>query len=293
MLEFNSIQELVDDAVKAGKNISDIVLEAQTVEIGRSSKELYDEMARNLKVMQEAVNSGIQPGIRSSSGLSGGNAYKMKQAVDNNKTLGGRILGSTLVKALAVAEINACMGRIVAAPTAGSCGILPAILITFMEERDIPEEKVVMGLFTAGGIGMVIAKKASISGAEGGCQAECGSASAMAAAALVEMAGGTPEMAANACAMALKNVLGLVCDPVAGLVEVPCIKRNASGAANALICADMALAGIESTIPADEVIGAMKSISSIMAPALKETSEGGLAATPTAKRLAKEIFGEQ
>ncbi|NLA58510.1 MAG: L-serine ammonia-lyase, iron-sulfur-dependent, subunit alpha, partial [Firmicutes bacterium] len=190
---------------------------------------------------------------------------------------------------LAVAEINASMGRIVAAPTAGSCGILPAALLTVMEEKNIPEDRVILGLFTAGGIGLVISKQATIAGAQGGCQAECGSAAAMAAAAIVEMVQGSPQQAAHACAIALKNVLGLVCDPVAGLVEVPCIKRNAMGVANALVAADLALAGIKSVIPADEVIEAMRSVGSSMPGALKETAEGGLATTPTGKQLAKEL----
>jgi L-serine dehydratase len=292
MLNFDSILELVEQSTAAGKRISELVLEAQAEELGRTAEDLYTSMAENLRVMREAVNSGISPVTRSASGLSGGDAFRMKEGVEQGKTLGGKTLGSMLVKALTVSELNACMGRIVAAPTAGSCGILPAVLLTAMEERNLLEEKVVMSLFTAAGFGMVIARQASISGAEGGCQAECGSAGAMAAAALVELMDGTPRMAANACTFALKNVLGLVCDPVAGLVEVPCIKRNVSGAANALISADMALAGIESVIPADEVIMAMRSVGNIMVPALKETAEGGLAATPTGKRLAREIFGE-
>lgn len=183
------------------------------------------------------------------------------------------------------------MGRIVAAPTAGSCGILPAALLTIAEERNIPDKDVVMALFTASAVGLVIANKASIAGAEGGCQAECGAASAMAAAAIVEMCGGTPEMCEHACAIALKNILGLVCDPVAGLVEIPCIKRNAGGVANALVAAELALAGIGSAIPADEVILTMKKIGDIMSPALKETAEGGLACTPTGKLLCEKVFG--
>jgi L-serine dehydratase len=183
------------------------------------------------------------------------------------------------------------MGRIVAAPTAGSCGIIPAVLVTAMEERQLSEESVVDSMFTAAGIGMVIANRASISGAEGGCQAECGSASAMAAAALTELLGGSPAQAADACAIALKNTLGLVCDPVAGLVEIPCIKRNAAGAANALVAAELALAGIESVIPVDEVIDAMREIGAGMSDSLKETAKGGLAGTPTAKRLTKKIYG--
>ena len=194
--------------------------------------------------------------------------------------------------ALAVADTNACMGKIVAAPTAGSCGIMPAAIVSIMNEKKIPIKNVVMSLFTASAIGLVIANKASIAGAEGGCQAECGAASAMAACALVEMCGGTPEMVGNACAIALKNILGLVCDPVAGLVEIPCIKRNAMGTANAFTAAELALAGIGSAIPPDEVIWAMKKVGDSMSSALKETGEGGLAATPTGKALKQKVFGE-
>ena len=199
-------------------------------------------------------------------------------------------LTPALYRALAVSELNAAMGRVVAAPTAGSCGILPAAVLT-MQEKGCSEHDCVMALFTASAVGMVITTSASVAGAQGGCQAECGSAAAMAAAAIVELAGGTPRQAADAVAMALKNILGLVCDPVAGLVEIPCIKRNASGVAGAFVAAELALAGIESAIPADEVIVAMKKVGDAMSPALKETAEGGLAATPTARRLYEQVFG--
>ena len=204
----------------------------------------------------------------------------------------GSFFGNALTRALAVSEYNAAMGKIVAAPTAGSCGILPGTILSLLEERELPEEIAVMALFTAGAFGMVIATKASIAGAQGGCQAECGSASAMAAAALVEMAGGTPEMCGHACAIAIKNQLGLVCDPIAGLVEVPCVKRNAGGVACAFTAAELALAGIQSVIPVDEVIEAMREVGDAMPCALKETALGGLAATPTGIRLKQEIFGE-
>ena len=177
------------------------------------------------------------------------------------------------------------MGRIVAAPTAGSCGILPAAVLTMEKDRGCSEKDCIMSLFTASAVGMIIANNASLAGAEGGCQAECGSAAAMAAAAITELAGGTPEMAGHAVAIALKNILGLVCDPVAGLVEIPCIKRNASGVAGAFVAAELALAGIESAIPADEVIWAMKKVGDAMSPAVKETAEGGLAATPLEKNF--------
>lgn len=289
---YYSVEDLVGAAERENKKISEIVLEDQARELEKPEPEIYRTMLESFRVMQQSVEDGIDPDMRSVSGLSGGGAYKMKQAVDKGRTLCGKVFGNALVRALAVSESNACMGKIVAAPTAGSCGIIPAALLTVMEDRELPERDVVMALFTASAFGMVIANNASISGAQGGCQAECGAASAMAAAALTELAGGTPQMAEHACAIALKNILGLVCDPVAGLVEIPCIKRNAMGVANAFVGAELALAGIQSAIPADEVIVAMKRIGDAMPRSLKETSEGGLAATPTGKRLKKEIFGD-
>ncbi len=290
MREMTSIKELAETAAACGKRISDIVLEYECRTMEKAPGELLDKMRQRFLVMKQAAHDGLQPGLKSASGLSGGDALKLKQAADKGLAFADPLLDKILVKALAVSELNASMGRIVAAPTAGSCGIIPAVLLTVMEERSIPEERIIMSLFTAGGIGKVIARQSGISGAEGGCQAECGSASAMAAAALTEVMGGNPSMAANACAIAMKNTLGLVCDPIAGLVEVPCIKRNAMGAVQALAAAEMALAGIESVIPADEVIMAAKSVGKLMPPALKETAEGGLAATPTGRRLAIAIL---
>lgn len=288
-LSYKSVRELVDAAQKASKSISDLVLADQVRQMGISETELYNRMARSLQVMKEGAAAGLKNNKKSDSGLSGGDAYKFLQAVESGRTLSNGMLQNVIAYSLAVSEVNSSMGRIVAAPTAGSCGILPAVILSYCEEKGSSENKAVMSLFTAAGLGLVIAKQASISGAEGGCQAECGSASAMAAAALVELAGGTPVQAAHAAAMALKSVLGLVCDPVAGLVEVPCIKRNVMGAVNAFTSADLALAGIESVIPIDEVISAMKSVGNMMAGALKETAEGGLAATPTGRRLARSL----
>lgn len=291
MLKYDSIQELIDKANDSNKKISDLIVADQAEELECSTEQLIEKMAQNIKVMEEAISDSLKSNSLSATGLSGGDATKLYKAIQAGKTLGGVMLDKILVKALAMAESNACMGRIVAAPTAGSCGILPAVLLTAREEKKISHSEMIMAMFTAAGIGMVIAHRATISGAEGGCQAECGSASAMAAGALVEAMGGTPEMVGHACAIALQNVLGLVCDPVAGLVEVPCIKRNAMGAANALVAAELALAGIDSIIPVDEVIDAMRAVGRLMVPSLRETGEGGLAATPTAKRLAKKIFG--
>lgn len=292
-MNFQSISELVKMAEASNQTISAIVLEKSAEDMDVSKQSLYDTMEESLRVMQEAVELGMREDSRSVSGLTGGDAYKMQQQVLQGKNICGPLFGKAMAKALAVSEHNACMGKIVASPTAGSCGILPAALLTIMEEREVDWEKVVMSLFTASGIGMVVAKNACIAGASGGCQAECGSASAMAAGALVEIMGGTPEMVANACAIAFKNILGLVCDPVAGLVEIPCIKRNASGAANAFVAAELALAGIKSAIPVDEVIMAMKKIGDGMSMDLKETAEGGLAATPTGRALHEKVFGVQ
>lgn len=289
MLTYKSIQELVDKAEEKNARISDIVLSDEAEQMALSEEDIYKNMAYKLSVMKESIAAGMNSQTKSHSGLSGGDAYRLKQAMDSNRNIGGRIFTGILARALAVSEVNACMGKIVAAPTAGSCGIIPAVLITLMEEKKIPEEKVVMSLFTAAGIGMIIASRATLSGAEGGCQAECGSAAAMAAAAAAEMLGGSPQETANACAIALKNMLGLVCDPVAGLVEVPCIKRNAAGASIALTAVEMALAGIRSVIPPDEVIDAMKSVGELMSNTLKETARGGLAATITAKNITNNL----
>lgn len=291
MLDYNSIAGLIRAAEKENITISELVVRDQAEQTETPREELIAHMRDNLHVMQEAVAEGTAQDLKSTSGLTGGDAYKMQQY---SKTGGlcGSFFGNALTRALAVSEYNAAMGKIVAAPTAGSCGILPGTILSLLEERELPEDTAVMALFTAGAFGMVIATKASIAGAQGGCQAECGSASAMAAAALVEMAGGTPEMCGHACAIAIKNQLGLVCDPIAGLVEVPCVKRNAGGVACAFTAAELALAGIKSVIPVDEVIDAMREVGDSMPCALKETALGGLAATPTGVRLKQEIFGE-
>ncbi|WP_317856428.1 L-serine ammonia-lyase, iron-sulfur-dependent, subunit alpha [Chakrabartyella piscis] len=290
-LKYDSIAELVLMAEKQKTSIGALVLKDQAKIAETEESVLFATMARSLEVMKDSVEKGLDKDKRSASGLTGGDAYKMKVSVDAGKNICGKIFGQAMVKALAVSQTNACMGRIVAAPTAGSCGILPSALLTIAEDRGLSDDELTMALFTASAIGMVVANQASIAGAEGGCQAECGAASAMAAAALVEVCGGTPKQSEHACAIALKNILGLVCDPVAGLVEIPCIKRNAAGVANAFVAAELALAGIESAIPADEVIWAMKKIGDAMSSSLKETAEGGLAITPTGKKLCEQVFG--
>ncbi len=290
-MKYDSLSALVVQAEEQNMPLCRLILKDQAETAETEEAALLENMERALTVMRDSVENGLDAEKRSASGLTGGDAYKMNEAVKADKNICGKIFGSAMVKALAVSQTNACMGKIVAAPTAGSCGILPAALLTIAEDKNIPYEKVALSLFTASAVGLVIANKASIAGAEGGCQAECGAASAMAAAALVELCGGSPKQSEHACAIALKNILGLVCDPVAGLVEIPCIKRNAMGVANAFVAAELALAGIESAIPADEVIYAMKKIGDAMSPALRETAEGGLAATPTGKKLCEKVFG--
>ncbi|MBE5978141.1 MAG: L-serine ammonia-lyase, iron-sulfur-dependent, subunit alpha [Paenibacillaceae bacterium] len=292
-LKYNTVEELVWAAASSHKKISEIVLEHQAGDMESTIEEVYATMESSFDVMRQSVINGLDETLRSPSGLSGGAAAKLKRSVDEGKNHYGHLLGNAISMALAVTEFNSCMGKIVAAPTAGSCGVIPAALISVMDEYDLPKRDIVMSLFTASAIGMVIAKCASIAGAEGGCQAEVGSASAMAAAALTEIFDGTPQMVSDSCAIALKNTMGLVCDPVAGLVEVPCIKRNAMGVANAFTASELACAGIRSVIPADEVILAMRQVGQLMSTSLKETAEGGLAATPTGCRLCRQIFGPE
>ena len=291
MLKYDSIAELTAEAEKRKRRISEIVLADQAEALETGEEEVYGKMAEDFRIMRESVREGMKPDQRSMSGLTGGEAWLMEQYRQEKGGLSGGFLGGAMARALAVAGCNASMGRIVAAPTAGSCGILPGCLVSLLEERNVPEKELVMAMMTAGAFGMVIASRASIAGAQGGCQAECGSAAAMAAAALTEVMGGTPAQCADACAMAVASQMGLVCDPVAGLVEIPCIKRNASGVMIAFASADMALAGIGARIPADECLDAMRRVGDALPEALKETSGGGLAATPTGLKMKKKIFG--
>ncbi len=292
MLMYESIQELTDAAVSAGQKISGLVLRDQAEQLEKSAEEVYRQMEDSFDVMCEAVDKGMDRNQRSTSGLTGGEGWKMQQYADRSGGgLSGSFLSHAMSRGLAVSGCNASMGKIVAAPTAGSCGILPGCLVSLYRDKGIDKREIVMSIFTAGAFGIVIAKRACIAGAQGGCQAECGSAAGMAAAALTELSGGTPQQAADACAMAIANQLGLVCDPVAGLVEIPCIKRNAAGIMIAFSSADMALAGIASEIPADECIDAMGEVGHQLPASLRETGMGGLATTPTGLRLKKKVFG--
>ncbi|MEW9050433.1 MAG: L-serine ammonia-lyase, iron-sulfur-dependent, subunit alpha [Neobacillus sp.] len=287
---FRNVAELVELAISQNKKISEIMIEQEVTVSGRSREEVLSFMDRNLTVMEEAIERGLK-GVTSHSGLTGGDAVLMQKYIEKGKFLSGEILLDAVSKAVATNEVNAAMGTICATPTAGSAGVVPGTLFAVKNKLNPTREEMIRFLFTSGAFGYVVANNASISGAAGGCQAEVGSAAGMAAAAIVEMAGGTPEQSAEAMAITLKNMLGLVCDPVAGLVEVPCVKRNAMGAANAMVAADMALAGITSRIPCDEVIDAMYKIGQSMPTALKETAQGGLAATPTGRELEAKIFG--
>lgn len=281
MLKTDSIEELVREAGEGC--IARVVLSDQAERDGAPEAALRETMAKALQVMRESAEAGLKPDVKSMSGMTGGQAFQLIGRVQSGNSAAGNLVGEAMAVALGVAELNAAMGRIVAAPTAGACGILPGILLTYGKALNALDDALVDALFTAAGVGGVIAARASISGAQAGCQAECGAASAMAAAALVQLYGGSAQAAASAVSFALMNVMGLVCDPVKGLVEVPCVYRNVLGVVNAVSAADMALAGIRSMLPADEVIDAMGRVGRQMPASLRETGEGGCAACPAAR----------
>lgn len=287
---FRNVAELVELAESEKVKIAEIMIRQEINVTGLSRKEIYAKMEQNLTVMEQAIERGLN-GVKSMTGLTGGDSVRLQEYIKSGKALGGDILLDAVSKAMATNEVNAAMGIICATPTAGSAGVVPGVLFALKENLNPTREEMIEYLFTSAAFGFVVANNASISGAAGGCQAEVGSASGMAAAAAVELAGGTPRQCSEAMAIALKNMLGLVCDPVAGLVEVPCVKRNALGASNAITAADMALAGIKSRIPCDEVIEAMYKIGQSMPQTLRETAKGGLAATATGRKLEREIFG--
>lgn len=287
---FRTIEELIEIATSSKETISEVMIKQEMELKDRTREEIFREMEKNLVVMEEAVEKSLK-GVQSVTGLTGGDAVKLQKYIKEKSPLSGHLLLDAVSKAMGTNEVNAAMGVICATPTAGSAGTVPGALFAVKNQLHPTREQMIRFLFTSGAFGMVVANNAFISGAAGGCQAEVGSAGAMASAAIVEMAGGTPEQSAHAFAITLKNMLGLVCDPVAGLVEVPCVKRNAGGVSLAIVSADMALAGIKSRIPADEVIGAMYRIGRTMPTTLRETGEGGLADTPTGRFLREKIFG--
>ena len=289
-MKIQSMKELIEACEREQKTIGEIMLMMETEKSGRDQETIISMMEERLIKMKEAVDSGIKDASTAPSGISGGDAVKMYDYVQQGKSLSGNYVSNAMSFSLATSESNARMGVIVATPTAGAAGILPGVLFSLHKNDGTPYKDLVMGLFTASMLGFVIANRSFISGAAGGCQAEVGSATAMAAGTICELKGGTPQQAVNATAIAMKSLLGLVCDPVAGLVEVPCIKRNVIGTSIAFSAADMSLAGIESRIPCDEVIEAMYRIGKEMPRTLREKALGGLATTETGKQVKERLF---
>jgi L-serine dehydratase len=284
-----TLAEIITIAETQEVKISTVIKDIESKETEISVDNLTKKMKEYFQVMKESARIGIEKPISSLSGITGGEGYTLWQR--SGKSISGNITLKAAALAMGVSNVNASMGRIIASPTAGSCGIIPGVLISVAEKLGKTDDQITDALFTAGAVGKIIALNATLAGAEGGCQAECGSAVAMAAAAAVELSGGPPRQVGHAVAIALKSLMGLVCDPVAGLVEVPCIKRNGMGAVQAITAADMALAGIESIIPPDEVIKAMGEVGRMMPEQLRETALGGLATTPTGKRIKQALFG--
>ena len=285
-MAIESLQALV--TASENRDICDVIIESDCVDRGVTQAESLEKM-RGLYAAIRRAQRGYDPKLRSASGMVGGDGEKMRAYVQRGKTICGDYIGGVIAQALEMGESNACMKCIVAAPTAGSCGVMPAVLLPYQKRMGLSDEEMVRALYIAGAIGQAVATKASIAGAAGGCQYEIGTASAMAAAALCYLGGGDAEAICHAAALAIKSLLGLVCDPIAGLVEVPCIKRNASGAMVAMCCADMALAGIRSAVPPDEVIMAMKDVGDKMDVSLRETGLGGIAGTPSSVKIADEL----
>lgn len=285
---YKSLKEICEMAEAQGIPFWKVIQRDDCTERQADEAESFEMMRKMYQAMKHAdqVYTGTR---KSAGGMAGGDGKLLEQYVAEGKAMSGAFIGKVMERAVKMAESNACMRRIVAAPTAGSCGVLPAVLLTYEDQKNASEDRIVEALYTAAGIGQIIAHRASISGAFGGCQAEIGSASAMAAGALAHLQGGGCEEICGATAIALKSLLGLTCDPIGGLVEVPCVKRNVIGAVNAVTAADMVMAGVSSVIPADEVIDAMGEIGNEMSKKYKETSEGGLAVTPTAMEIVKNL----
>ena len=286
-------EELLELCEKYNISLSEYAIRCEVEERGLTREEVIEKMRKNLRVMIKAANEGREKEVYSVTGLIGGDGYKLNEYAKSGKTLTGIATTLAMAMALSSSEVNASMGKIVACPTAGSCGILPAVILSAGEKLGLDEDGLLKGLFAAAAVGLVIGMNATLSGAEGGCQAECGSASAMGAAAVVEMMGGTPKMSLDASSIILQNVLGLVCDPVAGLVEIPCAKRNAQGAITALCTADMVMAGVEAKIPFDEAVSAMYKVGKSLPSELRETALGGIAVTKTGLQLKEQVFGKE
>lgn len=292
-MRFASLQQMISLCAEERLSIAQLMLKEQAAESGESESVIVQKMSEYYAIMKEAVKKGLMENTKSRSGLTGGDAQRVFAYMQSGNSALGTDACTAMAYALSVSEVNASMGRIVATPTAGSCGIIPGVFVSSQERFGWDDDHLVQGLFAAGAIGYVIANNSFVSGAEGGCQAEVGSAIGMAAGALTELRGGTPEQAVHAVGLALKNSLGLICDPVGGLVEIPCIVRNGFGAVSALAAADMALAGMRSVIPSDEVVQVMLEVGSAMPEKHRETAKGGLATTPTGKRIMKELYASK
>lgn len=278
-------KELINICQKEQISLSEYAIRKEVEAKGVSREELFLQMKNTLNAMKESATLGREKKVYSLSGLIDGDAYRLQQYSNSGKSLMGSGIVTAMAMAMSSSEVNGSMGKIVACPTAGSCGILPAVILSAGELLNKTDDELITGLFAASAIGMIIGMNATFSGAEGGCQAECGSAAAMASGAVVELMGGTPEMSLDAAAIIFKNVLGLVCDPVAGLVEIPCAKRNVSGAINALCTADLVMAGVNSKIPFDDALSAMYKVGLGMPAELRETALGGVAITETGLKL--------
>jgi L-serine dehydratase len=285
--------QLVELCRQEELSIGQLMLKEQVLESGKSESETYRHMANYYGIMKEAVHKGLTEDTVSRSGLTGGDAQRVMAYIQTGVPSLGAEACTAMAYSLSVSEINASMGRIIASPTAGSCGIIPGVFVSSQKRFGWSDDVLVTGLFSAGAIGYVIANNSFVSGAEGGCQAEIGSAIGMAAGALTELRGGTPEQAVHAVGLALKNSMGLICDPVGGLVEIPCIVRNGFGAVTAMAAADMALAGVRSVIPTDEVVQVMLEVGCSMPEKHRETAKGGLAQTPTGRKIMRELYGKE
>ena len=292
-MAYNTIEELRQIANHQGSPLWKPILDNEIELSECSEKDVFARLEARYEVMEQSAGRALEKGLTTAGGLIEGISCTQYAYSKKDHSICGSFLNRLMARALSGSEVNAAMGKICACPTAGACGILPAVIISLEEKYQLERRTVLEGILTASGIGAIITQNATVSGAEGGCQAECGVAAAMAAAAATQMSGGTNDMAVNACCFALMNAMGLICDPVAGLVQVPCAQRNASQAVNAVLSADLALAGMVSIIPADEVIDAMFKVGRMLPMQLKETSQGGIAATPTGKEIKNHIFQKQ
>lgn len=288
---YNNIKELVEVAEKDKLPIWKVILKNEMKVSSLTEEEIFENLSKRYEVMKNSAEKALNKSFHTVGSLIEGITAPQYTYANTDKTICGSFINKVMARALSCSEVNASMGKICAAPTAGACGILPAVMVSLEEKFNLDRRKVLEGLLVASGIGAIITKNATVSGAEGGCQAECGVAAAMSAAASVQLLGGTNDMIENSCCFALMNVMGLVCDPVAGLVQVPCAQRNASQAINGILSADLALAGMKSLIPVDEVVEAMYKVGRMLPVELRETALGGVANTPMGKKVYRDIFG--